>query len=105
MTRGLPGGVLLDHVGHHGDGGVDPGAGGGGPRVTRAPGTGAGGGRGHPVLRLSGHVNEEPPHAVSCHGCDLKCLGVQKCSSGDTGYIWILDAASAFSGMSVSTVF
>ena len=70
VTRGLPGGVLLDHVGHHGDGGVDPGAGGGGPRVTRAPGAGAGGGRGHPVLRLSGHVNEEPPHAVCCHGCD-----------------------------------
>ena len=74
LAGGLSGTVLLlHHLSHHGDGGVDRGGGGGGgPGVAGAGG--GGGGRGHSVLGLPGHVDEESPHAVCCHGGDQEKL-------------------------------
>ena len=85
--------VLLDHLGQHGDGGVESLS----HAVAAGPGAraslGLGGARGHPVLGLC----EQPPHAVCRHGCDLCWWLTGKldgrtniCSSGDdTGIIWI----------------
>ena len=59
--------VLLDHLGQHGDGGVESLS----HTVAAGPGARAslslGGARGNPVLGLC----EQPPHAVCRHGCDL----------------------------------
>lgn len=69
--------ILFDHLGQHGDGGIEP----SGFSVAAVPGAGAsfslGGAQSHPVLCLC----EELSHGVGWHRCDLcwweNLVGVQ----------------------------